>query len=66
MGFVLKPGKFRANIREALRDLDPGLRSQVESIIEGSLPDDEKERRIIKILGEERGKRFIRKIRGEE
>lgn len=66
MGFVLKPGKFRANILEALRDLDPGLRSQIESIVVKDLPEEEMERRIINILGEERGRRLIRKMKGEE
>ncbi len=65
MGFVLKPRKFRANILEALRDLDPGLRSQIESVVSENLPDDEMERRIISILGEEEGRRFIRKMKGE-
>lgn len=66
MGFVLKPRKFRANILEALRDLDPGLRSQIESIVVKDLPEEEMERRIINILGEERGRRLIRKMKGEE
>ena len=63
MGFILKPEKFKPSIAEALKDLDPGLRRQIESMVEGGLTE-EKERRIISLLGEEKGRRVLKKIKG--